>query len=62
MLSFDLTETAALFNERDQLRARLAALDAKIADAASSYGREQRIYGFAPQHMRQALNARGLLA
>jgi hypothetical protein len=57
-----LREAAKTLKEHDRLKAALREQEAHLAAVSRDYGNTYRIWGFRPEHLRQACVARGLLA
>jgi hypothetical protein len=57
-----LREAAKALKEHDKLKAALRAQEAHLTAVSRDYGNTYRIWGFRPEHLRQACVARGLLA
>jgi hypothetical protein len=57
-----LREAAKALKEHDKLKAALRAQEAHLTAVSRDYGNAYRIWGFRPEHLRQACVARGLLA
>jgi len=56
-----LQKAAKALKEHDRLRAALRAQEAHLAAVSRDYGNTYRIWGFRPEHLRQACVARGLI-
>ena len=57
-----LQDAATALAEHDRLYSATRALDARIEVLCAEYGVATRRWGFAPQHLRRAVEARGLLS
>jgi len=57
-----LQDAATALAEHDRLHSATRALDARIETLCAEYGVATRRWGFAPQHLRRAVEARGLLS
>jgi hypothetical protein len=57
-----LQDAATAMAEHDRLHSATRALDERIAALCAEYGVATRRWCFAPQHLRRAVEARGLLA
>lgn len=56
-----LQDAAAAFAEHDKLHRAMRDLDERIASLCREYGDATRRWGYAPYHLRRAVEARGLL-
>jgi len=57
-----LQDAAAALAEHDRLHSATRALDARIEALCAEYGVATRRWGYAPLHLRRAVEARGLLS
>jgi len=57
-----LQDAAAALAEHDRLRGTLRDLDGRITALCREYGDCTRRWGYAPHHLRRAVEARGLLS
>ena len=57
-----LQDAAAAIAEHDRLHNATRALDERITALCREYGDATRRWAYAPQHLRRAVEARGLLA
>lgn len=56
-----LQRAADALREHDKLKAALRAQEARLSDVSRDYGNIYKIWGFRPEHLRQACVARGLI-
>jgi len=56
-----LRDAARALKEHDRMKAALRAQEAHLAAVSRDYGNTYRIWGFRPEHLRQACVARGLI-
>jgi len=57
-----LQDAAAAIAEHDRLHSATRALDERITALCREYGDCTRRWGYAPHHLRRAVEARGLLS
>jgi hypothetical protein len=57
-----LQDAATALAEHDRLHSATRALDERIENLCAEYGVATRRWCFAPQHLRRAVEARGLLS
>jgi P2-related tail formation protein len=57
-----LRDAARALKAHDRLKAALREQEAHLTAVSRAYGETHRIWGFRPEHLRQACVARGLLA
>ncbi len=57
-----LQDAATAMAEHDRLHSALRDLDERIAGLCREFGDATRRWGYAPLHLRRAVEARGLLA
>ena len=57
-----LQDAAAAIAEHDRLHSAMRGLDERIAALCAEYGDATRRWGYAPLHLRRAVEARGLLS
>jgi hypothetical protein len=57
-----LQDAAAAIAEHDRLHSALRDLDERITSLCREFGDATRRWGYAPQHLRRAVEARGLLS
>lgn len=56
-----LRKAAKALKAHDRLKAALRTQEAHLTDVSREYGDTYRIWGFRPEHLRQACVARGLI-
>ena len=56
-----LRAAAKAIKDHDKLKAALRAHEARLSDVSRDYGNIYKIWGFRPEHLRQACVARGLI-
>jgi hypothetical protein len=56
-----LRAAAKALKDHDKLKAALRAQEAHLTAVSRDYGNTYRIWGFRPEHLRQACVARGLI-